>query len=203
MELPATDAQRTEQPLPAGTEGESSLRQQVRDREVADQLSRRLTGRGLPGVELQTLRAMHVPLRAHVRGWVAVELFPGKGARASAEFDQDERIVVVRPRVEHLNGFQELADADARMLSVISDPPANIDLTAAWIDPRGLVLCDPELLIAHTLTLPTVGDGAVWRYRRLTLLAKDARIEKVIFPPKEHLAHHLRQIMTFIRAAGR
>jgi hypothetical protein len=188
--------------VPTGVGGESHwLRQQVRDREATDRLNRRLTGHGLPDVELRTLRAIRVPLHAHVRGWVAVELFPGEGTRAPTELDQDE-MIVMRPRVEHSNSFQELADADARMLSVISDPSASIDFTTAWIDPHGLVLCDPELSIAHTLMLPMAENGGVWRYRRLTLLAKDARIEKVIFPPKENLAHHLRQIVTFIRAAG-
>ena len=109
-------------------------------------------------------------------------------------------MALMRTRGDHAEGFRELAEAKARMLSVISDPPAALDLTAVLIDPRGLVLCDPELLVAGALGLPSVEVAGVRRYRRLTLLARDARIEKVIFPPKS--ASHLRRIVTWIRAGG-
>jgi hypothetical protein len=195
----ASDAD-TERPLPASDERESNrLLQQVDDHDTAHRLARRLTGHGLPDVELRTLHGALVPLRSHVQGWVAVEFFPGEGARTASE--QDKQMALMRAHVEHAGGFRELAAASTRTLSVISDPPTAIDLTSAFIDPRGLVLCDPELLIAHALGLPIVEVGEVGRYRRLTLLAKDARIEKVIFPPEENLDSHFRRVATWIQAA--
>lgn len=193
----------TEQPDPAGGEREGNrLLQQVDDRDTAQRLARRLTGHGLPDVELRTLHAARVPLRLHVQGWIAVEFFPGVGPRPASESDAEEQMAVMRAHAEHAEGFRELAAANTRTLSVISDPPTSIDLTAAFIDPRGLVLCDPELLIAEALGLPRVEVGEVRRYRRLTLLARDARIEKVIFPPEENLDSHFRRVVTWIRAAG-
>lgn len=192
----------TEQPDPAGGEREGSrLLQQVDDRDTAHRLARRLTGRGLPDVQLRTLHAALVPLRSHVPGWIAVEFFPGEGARTDPQADEDEQMAVMRAHVAHTDGFRELAAANTRTLSVISDPPTAIDPTGAFIDPRGLVLCDPELLIAQALGLPSSEVDGVKRYRRLTLLAKDARIEKVIFPPEENLDNHFRRVATWIQAA--
>jgi len=191
-----------EQPNHVCTEG-SRLLQQAEDRDTAHRLARRLTGHGLPEVELRTLQAALVPLRSHVQGWVAVEFFPGEGARTAIEPEAAERMAVMRAHVEHPESFRELAAADARALSVISERPTTIDLTSAFIDPRGLALCDPELLVAVALGLPTAQVGGVQRYRRLTLLAKDARIEKVIFPPEENVDGHLQRVVTWIRATRR
>lgn len=187
----------TEQPAPAQP-ASNRLLAQVRDRNTAHHLARRLTGHGLPDVELRTLHAAQVPLRSHVQGWVAVEFFPGEGTRSASE--EEEQMALMRAHVEHADGFLELAAAHARTLSVISDPPTAIDLTRAFVDPRGLVLCDPELLIADALGLPTVEVVGAKRYRRLTLLAKDARIEKVIFPPEENFDNHFRRVATWIHA---
>lgn len=192
----------TERPDPVSGEREGSrLLQQVHDRETAHRLTRRLTGHGLPDVELRTLHAALVPLRSHVPGWIAVEFFPGEGARTEPQSDEDEQMAVMRAHADHAEGFRELAAVNTRTLSVISEGPTAIDRTSSFIDPRGLVLCDPELLIAQALGLPTVEVGEVKRYRRLTLLAKDAQIEKVIFPPEENLDNHFRRVATWIRAA--
>jgi len=200
----------TEQPAPASGQTQAAatggsqpasnrLLVQVHDRDTAHRLARRLTGQGLPDVELRTLHAAQVPLRSHVQGWVAVEFFPGEGARPTSEGEQ--QMAFMRAHIEHADGFLELAAANTRMLSVISDSPTAIDLTSTFIDPRGLVLCDPELLIADALGLPTVEVTEVTRYRRLTLLAKDARIEKVILPPEENLDSHFRWVAIWIQAA--
>lgn len=189
-----------EQPDPAGSE-RNRLLQQADDHATAHRLARKLTGHGLPDVELRTLQAAQVPLRAHVQGWVAVEFFPGQGPRTAVQSDAEEQMALMRAHAEHAESFRELAAANTRTLSVISDPPTAIDLTATLIDPRGLVLCDPDLLIAQTLGLPKVEVDGVLRYRRLTLLARDGSIEKVIFPPEENLDGHFRRVVTWIRAA--
>ena len=110
-------------------------------------------------------------------------------------------MAVMRAHVEHAESFRELAAVNTRTLSVISEGGPTSIGRAAFIDPRGLVLCDPELLIAHALGLPAVEVGEIKRYRRLTLLAKDAQIEKVIFPPEGNLDNHFRRVATWIRAA--
>jgi len=188
-----------DRPAPAKRTG-SRLLEQVHDRDIAHALARRLTGYALPDVELRTLRHGVVPLRAHVGGWTTVEFFPGQGPREAS--DREQELALMRASTDHTEGFRELTEAKARAISVISDPPAGIDLTSVFIDPRGLVLCDPDLVIAGELGLPSVEIAGVKRYRRLTLLTRDARIEKVIFPPEENVDNHLRRIVTWIRAAG-
>jgi peroxiredoxin len=182
--------------------GVSRLRQQVRDREIEQRLQRRLPGHALPDFELGSLHATSVPLRSHVAGWVAVEFFPGEGKPPVAD-DGHEAMAVMRARPEHTASFDELARANARTLSVVSAPPEAIDLTKAFIDPRGLMFCDPKLLIADALALPTVQNGETRHYRRLTLLARDARIERVIFPPDEDFPRHAQRIVSLVRASGR
>ena len=51
------------------------------------------------------------------------------------------------------------------------------------------LLNDGELTLARELGLPTFDDGRRTLYKRITLIARDGRIEKVfypIFPPDEH-----------------
>jgi hypothetical protein len=186
----------------AGGAEVSRLSQQVRDRAVAERLARRLTNYGLPDVELPSLHATRVALRSHVTGWVALEFFPGDGARTSEEPDRGA-LALMRAHVEHAEGLRQLASVDARALSLISDPPSTVNFTGTFVDPRGLVFCDPELLIADALTLPTVRVGEVRRYRRLTLLAKDARIDRVIFPPEENIDRHIRRVVSLIQTSSR
>ncbi len=190
-----------EQPSDTEQGGVNRLRQQVRDREIAQRLNRRLISYKLPDVELRSPYATRMPLRSHITGWVAVEFYPGDGAGGDANSDIESTAVAHAHAAEYADSFRELTRAGARTLAVISDLPTAIGSTTALIDPRGLVFCDPELLIADALVLPTVEDGEARRYRRLTLLARDARIERVIFPPDENLDHHLQQIVSLIRAA--
>ena len=193
----------TEQPDPAGGEREGNrLLQQVDDRDTAHRLARRLTGHGLPDGRLRTLHVARVPLRLHVEGWIAVEFFPGAGPtrrlgvrRAGAD-GSDARARRARRelsrtrRREHQN-------------AVGHKRPANLDRPHGRVHrPARLGALRSGLLIAEALGLPKVEVGEVKRYRRLTLLAKDARIEKVIFPPEENLDSHFRRVVTWIRAAG-
>lgn len=51
------------------------------------------------------------------------------------------------------------------------------------------LLADPELSLAHELDLPTFEIGGTTLYRRLTLVARDGRIQKAfypVFPPDRH-----------------
>lgn len=58
-------------------------------------------------------------------------------------------------RQAHLIRLQALGVMDARAISVISAVPEALHLADPYFDPGGLTLCDPELLIADELGLPT------------------------------------------------
>jgi peroxiredoxin len=176
-----------------------ALLQQVLDRDLAQHLNRRLVGRQLPSVELENMHAIRLPFTAQFAGWVIVEFFPGEGAvntRSAANR------AAARTRNDHADSLHELANAPAKTLSVVSDPPAVVDLSTAIIGPRGLLLFDPELLIADALKLPTSENG-VRRYRRLTLVTQDGQIAKVIFPPEQNLDEHVRRIVSWMKATRR
>jgi hypothetical protein len=169
------------------------LLEQVRDRDLARSLERRLFGHGLPDVELRSIHATRVPLLQHVSGQVVVEFFPG-GRDLESELS---------PQALHrrLEGWGKLARVQARTISVISDALDGVDLAATLLDPRGLVFCDPELQIAATLRLPTIDACDAHRYQRLALITKDGRIGKVIFPPEQDFDRHIRQIVSWIQAS--
>jgi peroxiredoxin len=65
------------------------------------------------------------------------------------------------------------------------------------------MLSDPDLEAADALDLPTVQDGDIRHYRRLTLVANDARIVKVFYPVSRGGASgNARQVMAWMQAGG-
>ncbi len=176
----------------------NQLRQQVRDRELALRLDRRLPRRELPDVELRSLHTTRVPIRRHLSGRVVVDFLPG--GRSAPSQDGDRMAV----RQAHLIRLQALGVMDARAISVISAVPEVLDLADLadhYFDPGCLTLCDPELLIADELGLPTAQESDARHYRRLTLITRRGRIEKVIFPPAQDIENHTRQIISWMHAA--
>ncbi len=172
------------------------LRQQVRDRELAQRLDRRLPRCELPDIELRSLHATRVPLRRHLSGRVVIDFLPG-GRTAPAQ-DGDRMAV----RQAYLNRLGALRVMDARPISVISAVAEALDPADGYFDPGGLTLCDPELLIADALGLPTVQEGDARHYRRLSLITRRGRIEKVIFPPERDIENHTRRVISWMQAAG-
>jgi hypothetical protein len=170
------------------------LRQLARDRELAQRLDRRLPGRELPDVELRSVHATQVSIRQHLSGRVVIDFLPGGGSAPSRD---SGRIGVRQARLIRL---QALGVMDARAISVVSAVPEALDLADPYLDPGSLTLCDPELLIADELGLPTQESDAR-HYRRLTLITRRGRIEKVIFPPAQGIDNHIRQITAWMQAA--
>ena len=84
---------------------------------------------------------------------------------------------------------------------VVGAVPEAFDPAYGYFDLGGLTLCDPELLIADALGLPTVQEGDARHYRRLSLITGRGRIEKVIFPPEKDIENHTRQIISWMQAA--
>jgi peroxiredoxin len=178
----------------ARAESEASpLRQQVRDRELAQRLERRLLRRELPDVELKSLHGTRVPIRQHTSGRVIIDFLPGE--RTAQDGDR------MAARQAHLNRLQALQAVQARPISVISAVAEALDLSDPYFDPGGLTLCDPELLITDALGLPTVKDGDARHYRRLSLITRRGRIEKVIFPAEQDIEKHTRRVISWMQVA--
>lgn len=178
------------------TELESSpLRQQARDRELAQRLDWRLPRCELPDIELLRLQGMWVPIRRYLSGRVVIEFLPG-GSPASSQ-DGDSTAL----RQAHLNRRRALKVMDTKPIFVISTIPEALDSASGSFDPGGLTLCDPELVIAGVLGLPTVREGDARHYRRLSLITRRGCIEKVIFPPEKDIENHTRRVISWMQAA--
>ncbi len=173
----------------------NSLRQQARDRELARRLDWRLRRRALPDVELWSLHATRVPIRRHLSGRVVIDFLPSGRTALSQDGDRGAA------RQAHLEGLRALRAVHARQISVIGVVPEALDPAYEYFSPGGLMLCDPELLIADALGLPTVQEGDARRYRRLSLIARRGLIEKVIFPPAKDIESHARRVISWMQAA--
>jgi hypothetical protein len=71
-----------------------------------------------------------------------------------------------------------------------------------YFDRGGLTFCDPGLLVADTLELPTVQEDGTRHYRRPSLIAREGCIEKVVFPPEKDLDSHTQRVVSWMLAAG-
>lgn len=175
--------------------GTNPLRQQVRDRELAQRLDRRLPCCELPDIELLRPQGMPVPIQRYLSGRVVIEFLPGGSTASSQDGDR------VTLRQAHMSRRQALERMDTKPIFVISAVPESLDPANGYFDPGGLTLCDPELLIADALGLPTVQEGDARHYRRLSLITRHGRIEKVIFPPEKDIENHTRRVISWMQAA--
>jgi hypothetical protein len=171
------------------------LRQQARDRELAQRLDRRLPRCELPDIELLRLQGMRVPIQRYLAGKVVIEFLPGGSTASSQEGD---RVTLHRA---HMNRWRALETMGTKPIFVTSALPEALDPANGYFDPGSLMLCDPELLIADALGLPTVQEGDARHYRRLSLITRCGRIEKVIFPPEQDIEKHTRRVISWMQTA--
>jgi hypothetical protein len=180
----------------ARAESEASpLHRQARDWELARRLDWRLPRCELPDIELLRLQGMWVPIQRYLSGRVVIEFLPGGSTASSQDGDR------VTLRQAHMNRRRALERMDTKPIFVISAVPEALDPANGYFDPGGLTLCDPELLIADALGLPTVQEGDARHYRRLSLITRRGCIEKVIFPSEKDIEHHTRRVISWMQTA--
>jgi peroxiredoxin len=87
--------------------------------------------------------------------------------------------------------FGELQSLGADVLGMSAQPLADQMEFAQRVALPYPILSDPELELARALSLPTFEVAGMRLYRRLTLIARKGRIEKVfypVFPPDQNAA---------------
>jgi peroxiredoxin len=87
--------------------------------------------------------------------------------------------------------FGELRSLGADVLGMSAQPLADQMEFAQRVGLPYPILSDPELELARALSLPTFEVAGMRLYRRLTLIARKGRIEKVfypVFPPDQNAA---------------
>jgi peroxiredoxin len=85
----------------------------------------------------------------------------------------------------------DLAAAGAHVVGISAQPPGEQAEFAAREHIPYPLLADPGLLLAETMRLPTFETSGMTLYRRITLVARRGRIEKVfypVFPPDRNAA---------------
>ncbi len=95
--------------------------------------------------------------------------------------------------------YQELTDLGVEVFGLSSQEPAEQAEAAGRLALEFPLLSDSGLALAERPGLPTFTAGGVVRYKRLTLMLSQGRIEHVfypVFPPDRHAA----EVVAWLRA---
>jgi peroxiredoxin len=136
-----------------------------------------LTGAPLPAARLDSLRGHHLPLGDLTAGWLIVYCFPGSQVGTEESRLDDER--------DHHAYARCHAMLKRRAISVasLSSEPRDLQTQTMCTHRLGYhIILDPELRAADELGLPTLSDGELRAYKRLTLIARDGVIQRVFYP---------------------
>jgi peroxiredoxin len=163
-------------------------------------LAQGLVGRELPAVTLTSYDERPVELAYVAIEGLVIYTYPGSvlspdGGISSADGDT----------VQHRAFDRHDEDLRAHELQVVglSSEAPSAQRKRAWAHGVGHMLwSDPGLLLAEALGMPTFTHDGVGCYRRLTIIAREARIVKAFFPvhsPERSAA----QVIWWAQAMGR
>lgn len=153
-----------------------------------------LPGELLPPVILQATSGGTVSLAGLGQPRAVLYVYPMTGAPGVPLVDGWDQIPGARGCTPETIGFRdhygELADLGAEVLGLSSQTPAEQAEAAARLAVPFPLLSDTGMALASQLGLPTftASDGVV-RYKRLTLVVSNGRIEHAfypVFPPDRH-----------------
>jgi peroxiredoxin len=158
-----------------------------------------LSGVAMVSVALASSRGGEVDLAALATGRTVLYVYPMTGTPGVALPDGWDEIPGARGCTpescafrDHFTQLRE-AGADAVYGLSTQDVDTQRDAATRLALPYPL-LADPDAALGRALGLPAFVAGGLTRYRRLTLVIVDARIEHVfypIFPPSGHAAEVL------------
>ncbi len=162
----------------------------------ATRLSAALTGASLPTARLQSLSGHYLPLDDLSVGWLIVYCFPGSHIGSEESHLDDER-----DHQAYARCYALLERRGVRLAS-LSSAPSGLQTRALL--KHGLmhhIMLDPELLVADALGLPTLCEGGLRGYSRLTLIARGGVIEHVFYPVARG-GRSAKQAVTWMRIHG-
>jgi peroxiredoxin len=160
----------------------------------------RLAGVAIPSVVLESFQEEPIDLRqlAQQRPLV-LYLYPGSD-RSPADGEQTP----LMDQAQHRAFVDRRADLAARSYQAVGVSSQSVkaqlrSALAGQLTQR--LFSDPELQLARALELPTFDlDEARW-YHRLTLIAKDGRVEKAFFPVAR-AGRSAAQVITWMQVQG-
>jgi peroxiredoxin len=166
---------------------------------VDDGAADHLTGLEVPDVELESSLG-----RVNVRDFDVLYIYPRTGRPGVSPLPGWDETPGARGCTPQSCGFRD-AHGELRELGlrVAGLSAQAIDEQLEFSERNGMpfpVIADPHLALAHALRLPTFEIHGQTLYKRLALIAQDARIVKVfypVFPPDANAA----EVLRWLRAA--
>jgi peroxiredoxin len=154
-----------------------------------------LEGMTMPALALPSTSGVDVDLRETGDTAVVLYLYPRTGRPGEPLPEGWDDIPGARGCTPQSCGFRDhfadLRSLGVDVLGLSAQPlPDQVEF-AERVELPYPVLSDPELSLAQALTLPTFEVAGMKLYRRLTLIARGGRIEKVfypVFPPDRNAA---------------
>lgn len=153
---------------------------------VDDGAADHLEGATAPALALPSTSGEDVDLGTAARGLLVLYLYPRTGHPGEPLPEGWDDIPGARGCTPQACAFRdhfaELQALGANVLGLSAQPLTDQIEFAERVALPYPVLSDPELTLAEALTLPTFEVAGMRLYRRLTLIARSGRIEKVFYP---------------------
>ena len=163
-----------------------------------------LGGRELPDLELEATNGERVSLRDAASGTLVLYVYPATGVPGRPLPDGWDEIPGARGCTPENCSFRdharELGELNARVHGLSAQSLEEQREFAERERMPYALLNDTRLSLARELDLPTFEVEGRELYKRLTLIAREGRIEKVfypVFPPDEHVG----DVLDALRAA--
>jgi peroxiredoxin len=162
---------------------------------VDDGAADHLVGEAIPALSLPSALGPPVDLETAARATLVLYLYPRTG-RPDEELPEGWNDIpgargCTPQSCAFRDHFAELQSLGADVLGLSAQPLADQVEFARRVGLPYPLLSDPELELAKALRLPTFDVAGMRLYRRLTLIARQGRIDKVfypVFPPDRNAA---------------
>jgi peroxiredoxin len=172
---------------------------------VDDGAADHLRGRSIPALALPSTSGDEIDLRAAAEATLVLYAYPRTGRPGEPLPDGWNEIPGARgctpQSCAFRDHFAELRSHGASVLGLSAQPLADQVEFAERVGLPYPILSDPALELASALALPTFEVAGMRLYRRLTIIARHARIETVfypVFPPDRNAA----DVVAWLTGAG-
>jgi peroxiredoxin len=162
---------------------------------VDDGAAEHLVGREMPSLSLASTSGGDIDLRKAAESTLVLYVYPRTGRPGEPLPEGWDDIPGARgctpQSCAFRDHFHELRALGAGVLGMSAQPLSDQIEFAERVGLPYPILSDAELALAEDLSLPTFEVAGMRLYRRLTLIARSGRIEKVfypVFPPDRNAA---------------
>ncbi len=164
-----------------------------------------LPGTSVPDVRLTATRGEPVDLARGAQDTLVLYVYPrtgGPGVVLPTDWDEIPGARGCTPEnCAFRDHARELAAAGARVYGLSAQP---LDEQRTFAEREAMphpLLNDQGLVLAARLGLPTFEAGGLRLYRRLTLIARRGRIERVFYPVRSP-ARHAAEVLKWLQRHG-